>query len=64
MNMEYDVVDISPEEQIKIFQEKLDKANNDLYIFDKEDILKYLEHYNLKRMHMGIKFKTPQEMLN
>jgi len=37
---------------------------HDLYILDKNDILKYLEHYNTKRMHMGIKFKTPQEMLN
>ncbi len=34
--MENQVVDISPEHQIKILQEKLDKANNDLYIFDKD----------------------------
>lgn len=46
----------------RTLQEEIPKHN--LYIFDKEDILKYLEHYNLKRMHMGIKFKTPQEMLN
>ena len=27
------------------------------------DISKYLVHYNEKRLHLGLKFKTPQEML-
>ena len=45
----------------RTLQEEIPK--NDLCIFSKEDVLKYLEHYNLKRMHMGIKFKTPQEMI-
>lgn len=45
----------------RTLQEEIPKHN--LCIFDREDILKYLEHYNLKRMHMGIKFKTPQEMI-
>jgi transposase InsO family protein len=35
-----------------------------LSIFNVKDVKTYLEHYNNKRMHMGIKFKTPQEMLN
>lgn len=46
----------------RTLQEEIPK--NDLCIFIKEDVEKYLEYYNLKRMHMGIKFKTPQEMLN
>lgn len=35
-----------------------------LSIFNEKDVKIYLEHYNLKRMHMGIKFKTPQQMLS
>ncbi len=35
-----------------------------LSIFIPKDIQQYLEHYNLKRMHMGIKFKTPSQMLD
>jgi transposase InsO family protein len=35
-----------------------------LSIFVRKDVKKYLQYYNTKRMHMGIKFKTPQEMLN
>lgn len=35
-----------------------------LSIFNAKDVKIYLEHYNTKRMHMGIKFKTPREMLN
>lgn len=46
----------------RTLQEEIPKHN--LCIFEKKDILKYLSHYNFKRMHMGIKFKTPQEMLN
>lgn len=46
----------------RTLQEEIPK--NSLCIFSKEDILKYLEHYNLKRMHMGIKFKTPSQMLD
>ncbi len=34
-----------------------------LSIFNENDVKKYLEHYNTKRMHMGIKFKTPRQML-
>lgn len=33
-------------------------------IFIAKDVKKYLEHYNTKRMHMGIKFKTPKEMIS
>ena len=28
------------------------------------DVSKYLKHYNQKRMHMGIDFKTPAQLLN
>ncbi len=31
--------------------------------YSQRDISKYLVHYNKKRLHMGLKFKTPQEML-
>lgn len=34
-----------------------------LCIFIKADVSEFLEHYNKKRMHMGIKFKTPAQML-
>ncbi len=34
-----------------------------LCIFIQQDILKYLRHYNTERMHMGIQFKTPIQML-
>lgn len=34
-----------------------------LSIFIPRDIETYLEHYNFKRMHMGINFKTPAKML-
>jgi len=34
-----------------------------LSIFNANDVKKYLAHYNTKRMHMGIKFKTPAQML-
>lgn len=32
-------------------------------IFIQKDILKYLHHYNTERMHMGINFKTPAQLL-
>ncbi len=35
-----------------------------LSIFVSEDIREYLKHYNTKRMHMGIHFKTPQKMIS
>jgi len=36
---------------------------NNLCIFIEKDIEEYLEHYNTRRLHMGIKFKTPEQML-
>lgn len=32
-------------------------------IFIQEDILKYLHHYNTERLHMGINFKTPHQLV-
>jgi transposase InsO family protein len=32
-------------------------------IFVPQDIAKFLHHYNTERMHMGIQFKTPSQML-
>jgi transposase InsO family protein len=46
----------------RTLQEEIPK--HQLSIFNKDDILKFLTHYNTKRMHMGINFKTPQQMLN
>ena len=37
---------------------------NNLCIFLPKDISIFLTHYNTKRMHMGIKFKTPQEKIH
>ena len=34
-----------------------------LSIFIPKDIQKYLEHYNTKRLHMGINFKTPAQLI-
>jgi transposase InsO family protein len=34
-----------------------------LCIFIPKDISKYLHHYNTERMHMGINFKTPRQLL-
>lgn len=34
-----------------------------LSLFRGHDIRRYLAHYNTKRMHMGIQFKTPAQML-
>jgi transposase InsO family protein len=46
----------------RTLQEEIPK--HDLCIFIKEDVYKYLEHYNTKRMHLGINFKTPAQMIN
>lgn len=45
----------------RTLQEEIPK--HDLCIFIKKDVVKYLEHYNTKRMHMGINFKTPAQMI-
>ncbi len=34
-----------------------------LSIFNPKDMQTYLKHYNTKRMHMGIGYKTPEQML-
>jgi hypothetical protein len=39
------------------------RAHQSLSIFIKADVSEFLKHYNTKRMHMGIKFKTPAKML-
>jgi transposase InsO family protein len=46
----------------RTIQEEMPK--HQLSIFRKEDVSEFLHHYNFKRMHMGIKFKTPNQMLN
>lgn len=46
----------------RTIQEEMPK--HQLSIFTKADVLEFLKHYNTKRMHMGIQFKTPQQMLN
>lgn len=46
----------------RTIQEEMPK--HELCIFLKADVSKFLKHYNTKRMHMGIKFKTPAQMLN
>lgn len=45
----------------RTIQEEMPKHK--LCIFIKDDISKFLEYYNTKRMHMGIKFKTPAQMI-
>lgn len=45
----------------RTLQEEPQKHGLSIYI--PKDILKYLEHYNTKRMHMGIDFKTPLQMI-
>jgi transposase InsO family protein len=45
----------------RTLQEEPQKHGLSIYI--SKDIKKYLEHYNTRRMHMGIKFKTPAKML-
>jgi len=46
----------------RTLQEEIPKHG--LCIFMKSDLSKFLIHYNTKRMHMGIKFKTPKEMIS
>ena len=46
----------------RTIQEEMPKHH--LSIYRKEDVSEFLEHYNTKRMHMGIKFKTPAQMIN
>lgn len=46
----------------RTLQEEIPK--HDLCIFIKDDVSEFLKHYNTKRMHMGINFKTPAQMLN
>jgi transposase len=36
---------------------------NNLCLSLKSDVQEYLKHYNERRLHMGIEFKTPKEML-
>jgi len=45
----------------RTLQEEMPKHN--LCLALKEDVKTYLVHYNQKRLHMGIDYKTPQEML-
>jgi transposase InsO family protein len=45
----------------RTIQEEMPK--HQLSIFIKADVSEFLKHYNTKRMHMGIKFKTPAKML-
>jgi len=45
----------------RTLQEEPQKHGLSIYI--SKDIEKYLDHYNTRRMHMGIKFKTPAKML-
>lgn len=45
----------------RTIQEEIPK--HDLCIFIPKDVSTFLEYYNTKRMHMGIKFKTPAQML-
>lgn len=46
----------------RTLQEEIPKHG--LCIFRKDDVSKYLIHYNTRRAHMGIKYKTPHEMLH
>lgn len=46
----------------RTIQEEMPK--HELCIFLKNDVSKFLKHYNTKRMHMGIKFKTPAQMIS
>ena len=46
----------------RTIQEEIPKHK--LSIFCKADVSKFLKHYNTKRLHMGIKYKTPAQMLD
>jgi len=45
----------------RTIQEEMPKHN--LCLLISEDISKFLEHYNEKRMHMGIQYKTPSQLI-
>lgn len=45
----------------RTIQEEMPK--HELCIFRQKDVRAFLKHYNTKRVHMGINFKTPQQML-
>ena len=45
----------------RTIQEEMPKHG--LCIFISTDVSAFLKYYNTERMHMGIKFKTPKEML-
>lgn len=45
----------------RTIQEEMPK--HELCILFPEDLRTYLKHYNEKRMHMGIEYKTPQQMV-
>ena len=45
----------------RTIQEEMPKKS--LVLFKQGDVLTYLEHYNTKRLHMGIEYKTPSERL-
>ncbi|PIQ67076.1 MAG: hypothetical protein COV95_00700 [Candidatus Zambryskibacteria bacterium CG11_big_fil_rev_8_21_14_0_20_40_24] len=45
----------------RTIQEEMPKHK--LCILIPEDVSQFLEHYNQRRMHMGINFKTPNQML-
>ena len=45
----------------RTLQEEIPKHK--LCIYHKADVSKFLKYYNTKRMHMGINFKTPAQML-
>ena len=46
----------------RTIQEEIPKHG--LCIFIKDDVSKFLDHYNNHRMHLGIKLKTPKEMIS
>jgi transposase InsO family protein len=46
----------------RTLQEEMPKHK--LSIFIPDDVSIFLKYYNTKRMHMGIKFKTPAQMIN
>lgn len=45
----------------RTLQEEPEKHNLSIHI--PKDLERYLHHYNTKRMHMGINYKTPKEMI-
>lgn len=45
----------------RTLQEEIPRQS--LCMFEKKDISTYLHHYNTERLHMGINFKTPKQMI-